>query len=311
MPILLKYNNIMSKRYPRDMIGYGADKIKVVWPNNAKLALQIVLNYEEGAENSVLHGDKHSETFLSEIIGAQPIKGRHMNMESLYEYGSKRGFWRLHELFQKKKIPLTIFGVAMALERNPEVCKAIKESDYEVACHGWRWIDYQNISKSVEKKHMDLAIKTIKKIFGQRPLGWYTGRCSPNTRDLVMNEGGFAYDSDSYSDDLPYFEKKNNKKQLIVPYTLDNNDMRFATNQGFNSGDQFYNYLKDSFDVLYKEGETNPKMMSVGLHCRIVGKPGRLKSLERFLDYVLQYKDVWICKRIDIAKHWIKNYSNI
>ena len=311
MPILLKYNNIMSKRYPRDMIGYGADKIKVVWPNNAKLALQIVLNYEEGAENSVLHGDKHSETFLSEIIEAQPIKGRHMSMESLYEYGSKRGFWRLHELFQKKKIPLTIFGVAMALERNPEVCKAIKESDYEVACHGWRWIDYQNISKSVEKKHMDLAIKTIKKIFGQRPLGWYTGRCSPNTRDLVMNEGGFAYDSDSYSDDLPYFEKKNNKKQLIVPYTLDNNDMRFATNQGFNSGDQFYNYLKDSFDVLYKEGETNPKMMSVGLHCRIVGKPGRLKSLERFLDYVLQHKDVWICKRIDIAKHWIKNYSNI
>ena len=301
----------MVKKYPRDMIGYGANNMKVVWPNNAKLALQIVLNYEEGAENSVLHGDKHSETFLSEIIGAQPIKGRHINMESLYEYGSKRGFWRIHELFQKKKIPLTIFGVAMALERNPEVCKAIKNADYEIACHGWRWIDYQNISKSVEKKHMDLAIKTIKKIFGQRPLGWYTGRCSPNTRELVMNEGGFLYDSDSYSDDLPYFEKRNNKKQLIVPYTLDNNDMRFATNQGFNSGDQFYNYLKDSFDVLYKEGETNPKMMSVGLHCRIVGKPGRLKSLERFLDYVLEHKDVWICKRIDIAKHWIKNYSNI
>ena len=301
----------MVKKYPRDMIGYGANNMKVVWPNNAKLALQIVLNYEEGAENSVLHGDKHSETFLSEIIGAQPIKGRHINMESLYEYGSKRGFWRIHELFQKKKIPLTIFGVAMALERNPEVCKAIKDADYEVACHGWRWIDYQNISKSIEKKHMDLAIKTIKKIFGQRPLGWYTGRCSPNTRELVMNEGGFLYDSDSYSDDLPYFEKRNNKKQLIVPYTLDNNDMRFATNQGFNSGDQFYNYLKDSFDVLYKEGETNPKMMSVGLHCRIVGKPGRLKSLERFLDYVLEHKDVWICKRIDIAKHWIKNYSNI
>ena len=301
----------MVKKYPRDMIGYGANNMKVVWPNNAKLALQIVLNYEEGAENSVLHGDKHSETFLSEIIGAQPIKGRHINMESLYEYGSRRGFWRIHELFQKKKIPLTIFGVAMALERNPEVCKAIKDAGYEIACHGWKWVDYQNISKSVEKKHMDLAIKTIKKIFGQRPLGWYTGRCSPNTRELVMNEGGFLYDSDSYSDDLPYFEKRNNKKQLIVPYTLDNNDMRFATNQGFNSGDQFYNYLKDSFDVLYKEGETNPKMMSVGLHCRIVGKPGRLKSLERFLDYVLEHKDVWICKRIDIAKHWIKNYSNI
>ena len=301
----------MVKKYPRDMIGYGAKKMNVVWPKNAKLALQFVLNYEEGAENSVLHGDKYSETFLSEIIGAQPVKGRHINMESLYEYGSKRGFWRIHELFQKKEIPLTIFGVAMALERNPEVCKAIKEADYEIACHGFRWIDYQNVSKSVEKKHMDLAIKTIKKIFGQRPLGWYTGRCSPNTRDLVMNEGGFVYDSDSYSDDLPYFEKRNNKKQLIVPYTLDNNDMRFVTNQGFNSGDQFYNYLKDSFDVLYKEGETNPKMMSVGLHCRIVGKPGRLKSLERFLDYVLEYKDVWICKRIDIAKHWIKNYSNI
>ena len=301
----------MVKKYPRDMIGYGAKKMNVVWPKNAKLALQFVLNYEEGAENSVLHGDKYSETFLSEIIGAQPVKGRHVNMESLYEYGSKRGFWRIHELFQKKEIPLTIFGVAMALERNPEVCKAIKDADYEIACHGWRWIDYQNISKSVEKKHMDLAIKTIKRIFGQRPLGWYTGRCSPNTRDLVMNEGGFLYDSDSYSDDLPYFEKRSNKKQLIVPYTLDNNDMRFATNQGFNSGDQFYNYLKDSFDILYKEGETNPKMMSVGLHCRIIGKPGRLKSLERFLDYVLEHKDVWICKRIDIAKHWIKNYSNI
>jgi allantoinase len=301
----------MNKKYSRDMIGYGSKKIKVNWPNNAKLALQIVLNYEEGAENSILHGDKYSETFLSEIIRALPIKGRHMSMESLYEYGSKRGFWRLHELFQEKKIPITIFGVAMALERNPEICNAIKVSDYEVACHGWRWIDYQSISKSVEKKHMDLAIKTIKKIFGHRPLGWYTGRCSPNTRDLVINEGGFLYDSDSYSDDLPYWEKRGNKKQLIVPYTLDNNDMRFVTNQGFNSGDQFYNYLKDSFDVLYKEGETDPKMMSVGLHCRIIGKPGRLKSLERFLDYVLKHEDVWICKRIDIAKHWIKNYSNV
>ena len=301
----------MVKKYPRDMVGYGSKNIKVIWPNNAKLALQIVLNYEEGAENSVLHGDKYSESFLSEIIGAQPIKGRHINMESLYEYGSKRGFWRLHNLFQEKKIPITIFGVAMALDRNPEVCNAIKNSNYEVACHGWRWIDYQNIKKSVEKKHMDLAVKTMKKIFGQRPLGWYTGRCSPNTRDLVMSEGGFLYDSDSYSDDLPYWEKKGGKKQLIIPYTLDNNDMRFATNQGFISGDQFFNYLKDSFDVLYKEGEKSPKMMSVGLHCRLVGKPGRLKSLEKFLDYVLKYDDVWICKRIEIAKHWIKNYSNI
>ncbi len=299
----------MVKKYPRDMIGYGSKKLEINWPNNARLALQIVLNYEEGAENSVLHGDKYSETFLSEIIGAQPIKGRHVNMESIYEYGSKRGFWRLHELFQEKKIPITIFGVAMALERNPEICKAIIEGDYEVASHGWRWIDYQNISKSVEKKHMDLAIKSIKKIFGKRPLGWYTGRCSPNTRDLVMNEGSFLYDSDSYSDDLPYWEIRNKKKQLIIPYTLDNNDMRFATNQGFNSGDQFFTYLKDSFDALYEEGNTKPKMMSLGLHCRLIGRPGRIQSLKKFLDYVLKHNDVWICKRIDIAKHWIKNYQ--
>ena len=300
----------MSKKYPRNMIGYGSKEPKVVWPNNAKLALQIVLNYEEGAENNVLHGDKHSETFLSEIIGAQAIKDRHINMESMYEYGSRRGFWRLHKLFQEKKIPVTIFGVAMALERNPEVCEAIKNGDYEVACHGWRWIDYQNVKKSVEKKDMKLAIKTLIKIFGERPLGWYTGRCSPNTRDLVFEDGGFLYDSDSYSDDLPYWEYKKNKKQLIIPYTLDNNDMRFATNQGFNSGDQFYTYLKDSFDALYEEGKTAPKMMSVGLHCRLIGRPGRFQSLKKFIDYVLKFDDVWICKRIDIAKHWIKNYPN-
>ena len=300
----------MSKKYPRDMIGYGSKEPKVVWPNNAKLALQIVLNYEEGGENNILHGDKHSETFLSEIIGAQAFKDRHINMESMYEYGSRRGFWRLHKLFQEKKIPITIFGVAMALERNLEVCEAIKNGNYEVACHGWRWIDYQNIKKSTEKKDMKLAIKTLKQIFGQRPLGWYTGRCSPNTRDLVFDDGGFLYDSDSYSDDLPYWEYKKNKKQLIIPYTLDNNDMRFATNQGFNSGDQFYTYLKDSFDALYEEGKTNPKMMSVGLHCRLIGRPGRIQSLKKFLDYALKFNDVWICKRIDIAKHWIKNYPN-
>ena len=300
----------MSKKYPRDMIGYGSKEPKVVWPNNAKLALQIVLNYEEGGENNILHGDKHSETFLSEIIGAQAFKDRHINMESMYEYGSRRGFWRLHKLFQEKKIPITIFGVAMALERNPEVCEAIKNGNYEVACHGWRWIDYQNVKKSTEKKDMKLAIKTIKKIFGKRPLGWYTGRCSPNTRDLVFDDGEFLYDSDSYSDDLPYWEYKKNKKQLIIPYTLDNNDMRFATSQGFNSGEQFYTYLKDSFDALYEEGKTNPKMMSVGLHCRLIGRPGRIQSLKKFLDYALKFNDVWICKRIDIANHWIKNYPS-
>ena len=301
----------MIKKSSRNMIGYGSNELKISWPNNARIAVQIVLNYEEGAENCVLNGDKYSEVFLSEIIGAKAVKGRHINMESLYEYGSRSGFWRLHKLFQEKKIPITIFGVGMALEKNPEVCKAIIKAGYEVASHGWRWIDYQNISKSEEKKHMKLAIKTIKKNFGTRPLGWYTGRCSPNTRDLVFEEGGFLYDSDSYNDDLPYWETRNKKKQLIIPYTLDNNDMRFATNQGFNTGEHFFTYLKDSFDALYEEGKNNPKMMSVGLHCRLIGRPGRIQSLKKFLDYILSHKDVWICKRIDIANHWIKNYSNI
>ena len=300
----------MSKKNNRDMIGYGSNELSIVWPNNARIAVQIVLNYEEGAENCVLNGDKQSEVFLSEIIGAQPVKGRHINMESLYEYGSRRGFWRVHKLFQEKKIPITIFGVGMALEKNPEICRAIKNSDYEVASHGWRWIDYQNIKKSEEKKHMKLAIEAHKRIFGERPQGWYTGRCSPNTRDLVFEDGGFLYDSDSYSDDLPYWEVRNKKKQLIIPYTLDNNDMRFVANQGFNTGDHFFTYLKDSFDTLYEEGKTNPKMMSVGLHCRLIGKPGRIQSLKNFLDYITKQEGVWVCKRIDIAKHWIKNYSN-
>ena len=299
----------MVKKNSRDLIGYGEKGKKISWPNNAKLALQIVLNYEEGGENSVLNGDKYSETFLSEIIGAKAIKGRHISMESIYEYGSRSGFWRLDKLFKEKKIPVTIFGVGLALKQNSEVCNAIKNGDYEIAAHGYRWIDYQDVKKSVEKKHMQQAIKTIKDIFGSRPLGWYTGRCSPNTRDLVFDDGGFLYDSDSYSDDLPYWEYRGKKKQLIIPYTLDNNDMRFATNQGFNTGDHFYNYLKDSFDALYEEGKTTPKMMSVGLHCRLIGRPGRIQSLKKFLDYVLKFEDIWICKRIDIAKHWIKNYS--
>ena len=298
----------MKKKYPRDLVGYGSKKVNVRWPRNAKLALQFVLNYEEGAENCTLHGDKTSEIFLSEITGAKPIKGRHLNMESIYEYGSRRGFWRIYDLFNKKKIPLTIFGVGMALERNNEVCSAIKKANYEVACHGWRWIDYQNVSKKKEKNDMKLAIKSIKKIFGAQPAGWYTGRCSANTLDLVIENGNFLYCSDTYSDDLPYWIKKGNKKQLMIPYTLDNNDMRFATNQGFNSGEQFYNYLKDSFDALYEEGKTAPKMMSVGLHCRLIGRPGRIQSLKKFLNYVLKFKDIWICKREDIAKHWIKNY---
>tara|TARA_B100000029_G_scaffold276240_1_gene270818 strand:+ start:442 stop:1350 length:909 start_codon:yes stop_codon:yes gene_type:complete len=301
----------MKKKYPRNMLGYGSNPPEVNWPNKARIAIQFVLNYEEGGENNVLHGDKFSEIFLSEIIGAKPIRGRHINMESLYEYGSKVGFWRIHKLFKEYKIPLTIFGVGMALERNLEICKEMKKSNYEIASHGWRWTDYQNISKSIEKKDMQKAINTIKKIFGRRPLGWYTGRCSANTLDLVIEEGGFLYCSDTYSDDLPYWEKRGKKKQLMIPYTLDNNDMRFLTSQGFNYGDQFFNYLKDSFDTLYEEGKENPKMMSVGLHCRIIGKPGRIQSLKKFLEYVTNFEKVWICKREDIAKHWIKNHNNI
>ena len=299
----------MKNKYPRNMLGYGSKPPKVIWPNNSKIAVQFVLNYEEGGENSVLHGDKSSEIFLSEIIGAKAIKGRHINMESLYEYGSRVGFWRIHRLFKKYNLPLTIFGVGMALERNLEICKEIKNSNYEIASHGWRWIDYQNVSKSVEKKHMQKAIGSIKKIFGNRPVGWYTGRCSPNTQDLVIEDGGFLYSSDTYSDDLPYWEIKGKKKQLMIPYTLDNNDMRFLTNQGFNSGEQFFNYLKDSFDTLYEEGNDNPKMMSIGLHCRIIGKAGRIQSLKKFLDYITNKDKVWVCKREEIANHWINNHN--
>ena len=299
----------MKNKYPRNMLGYGSNPPDVKWPNNSKIAVQFVLNYEEGGENCVLHGDKSSEIFLSEIVGAKAIKGRHINMESLYDYGSRVGFWRIHKLFKKYNLPLTIFGVGMALERNLEICKEIKNSNYEIASHGWRWIDYQNISKSIEKKHMRKAIDSIKKIFGKRPVGWYTGRCSTNTLNLVIDEGGFLYCSDTYSDDLPYWEIKEKKKQLMIPYTLDNNDMRFLTNQGFNSGDQFFNYLKDSFDVLYEEGTHKPKMMSIGLHCRIIGKPGRIQSLKKFLDYITSLDKVWICKREEIANYWIRNHN--
>ena len=299
----------MKKKYPRNMIGYGRNSPEVKWPNNSKIAVQFVLNYEEGGENSILHGDKSSEIFLSEIIGAKAIKGRHLNIESLYEYGSRVGFWRINELFKNYNLPLTVFGVGMALERNLEICNEIRNSNYEIASHGWRWIDYQNVSRSIEKKHMQKAIDSIKKIFGKKPVGWYTGRCSPNTLDLVIENGSFLYCSDTYSDDLPYWEVKRGKKQLMIPYTLDNNDMRFLTNQGFNSGDQFFNYLKDSFDTLYQEGKDKPKMMSIGLHCRIIGKPGRIQSLKKFLDYITSLDKVWICKREEIANYWIKNHN--
>ncbi len=291
--------------YPRDMVGYGKQPPHPQWPNNARLALQIVLNYEEGGENSILHGDAASETFLSEIIGAQAFKGmRHMSMESMYEYGSRAGVWRLLNLFRQRGIHITIFGIAMALQRNPEVVAAILADEHEIASHGWRWISYQQMDEHTEREHMQKAVDILTELTGAPPLGWYTGRDSPNTRRLVVEHGGFLYDADSYADDLPYWEVVNDQAHLIVPYTLDCNDMRFATNQGFNNGDQFYSYLKDAFDVLYKEGELAPKMMSVGLHCRLIGHPGRFAALQRFLDHVQQHDNVWICRRVDIARHW-------
>jgi len=293
----------------RNLVGYGQKDFKIEWPNKAKIAVQFVLNYEEGGENCVLNGDKYSETFLSEIIGAKPVEGRHMNMESIYEYGSRRGFWRIYKNFNERKLPITIFGVGLALEKNKEICLAIKESNFEIVSHGYKWIDYQFVKEEIEKEHIIKSYEIIKSIFGEYPLGWYTGRTSPNTRRLVLENTNVIYDSDSYSDDLPYWENINNKQHLIIPYTLDNNDMRFATNQGFNSGEQFFQYLKDSFDCLYKEGETNPKMMSIGLHCRLIGRPGRIQSLLKFLDYIQQFQDIWICKRNEIAEHWYQNYK--
>jgi putative urate catabolism protein len=291
--------------YPRDMIGYGARPPHPRWPGEARLALQIVLNYEEGAENSILHGDLASETFLSEMIGAVAFTGaRHMSMESLYEYGSRAGFWRLQRLFAARRIPVTVFAVAMALQRNPEAARAMVEDGHEVASHGWRWINYQDVDEAIEREHLQHAVAIIEQMTGQRPLGWYTGRTSARTQRLVVEAGGFLYDADSYADDLPYWVKVVGQDHLIVPYTLDANDMRFATAQGFNSGDQFFAYLRDSFDVLYAEGEVAPKMMSVGLHCRLAGRPGRIAALERFLDHVQRHDKVWICRRLDIARHW-------
>jgi len=296
--------------YPRDMLGYGQNPPHPMWPNNSRIALQFVINYEEGGENCILHGDPASETFLSEIIGATPYTdARHMSMESIYEYGSRAGFWRLHRLFTSMNIPVTIFGVAMALERNPEAVEAMLKADWEIASHGYRWIDYKNIPEDIEREHMAKAIDIHTRVTGSRPLGWYTGRTGVNTQRLVQEAGGFLYDADSYADDLPYWVKTPaGKPHLVVPYTLDTNDMRFASPQGFNSGEQFFSYLRDAFDVLYAEGEATPKMLSIGLHCRLIGRPGRIASLEKFIDYVNNHADVWLCRRIDIARHWHKHH---
>jgi putative urate catabolism protein len=295
----------VSEAYPRDLIGYGAQPPHAQWPGGARVALQFVLNYEEGGENSVLHGDAGSEAFLSEIIGAASFPARHMSMESIYEYGSRVGVWRILDLFRRYEMPMTVYGIAMALERHPAVVEAFLKNGHEIASHGWRWISYQDVPPAIEREHMQKAIDIHARVTGERPLGWYTGRTSPNTRQLVVEDGGFVYDADDYNDDLPWYDTRHGKAQLIVPYTLDANDMRFATAQGFHSGDQFYTYLKDTFDTLYAEGKHTPRMMSVGLHCRLIGRPGRIASLERFMKYVRRKSKVWCTRRIDIARHWL------
>ena len=304
----------MNSDYPRDLIGYGPTPPHAKWPDNARIAVQFVLNYEEGGENNVLHGDEYSEQFLSEIIGALPYKDRHMSMESIYEYGSRVGVWRILREFERRDLPLTVFAVATALQRNRDLTSEFQRLGHEIACHGLKWIHYQNMEIDTEREHMREAVQIFRELTGEHPLGWYTGRDSPNTRSLVVEHGGFLYDSDNYGDDLPFWiqvelpDGGDKKPLLVVPYSLDTNDMRFATPQGFNSGEQFFNYLKDAFDVLYQEGEETPKMMSIGLHCRLVGRPGRFAALQRFLDHIEKHGQVWICRRVDIAKHWHKHH---
>jgi putative urate catabolism protein len=303
----------IDKEYPRDLVGYGNEPPQADWPGKARIAVQFVLNYEEGGENNILHGDPGSEQFLSEIIGAQSYPARHMSMESIYEYGSRAGVWRILREFEQRELPLTVFGIAMALQRHPELTSAFIDQGHEIACHGLRWIHYQDIDEATERDHMEKAIEIIEQLTGTMPLGWYTGRDSPNTRRLVVDNGNFLYDSDYYGDDLPFWTEVETsraeiKPHLVVPYTLDTNDMRFATPQGFNSGEQFFQYLRDSFDVLYAEGESAPKMLSIGLHCRLAGRPGRFAALRRFLDHIQNHDRVWICRRVDIARHWIDRH---
>ena len=299
--------------YPRDLVGYGRNPPHPQWPGQARVALQFVLNYEEGGENAVLHGDGGSEQFLSEMFNPPSFTERHMSMEGIYEYGSRVGVWRILREFEKRGLPLTVFGVGMALQRHPELTAAFVELGHEIACHGWRWISYQNLDEATEREHMRLGLDAIEKLTGNRPLGWYTGRDSPQTRRLVADDGGLLYDSDYYGDDLPFWMKVKRSDgtvvpRLVVPYTLDTNDMRFALPQGFAQAEDFYIYLRDSFDALYAEGDPNgenaPKMMSVGMHCRLLGRAGRLVALQRFLDHVAKHDKVWVCRRVEIARHW-------
>jgi allantoinase len=299
--------------YPRDLIGYGRNPPHAQWPQGARIAVQFVLNYEEGGENSVLHGDAGSEQFLSEMFNPPAFAARHLSMEGIYEYGSRVGVWRILREFERRGLPLTVFGVSMALERCPEVTAAFVELGHEIACHGWRWIHYQNLDEATEREHMRIGMQIIEELTGQRALGWYTGRDSPRTRKLVADYGGFEYDSDYYGDDLPFWTDVQRTDgqtvpQLIVPYTLDVNDMRFSLPQGYSQGEDFFTYLRDTFDLLYAEGDPNgdnrPQMMNVGMHCRLLGRPGRFRAFQRFLDHVQQHDKVWVCRRIDIARHW-------
>ena len=302
-----------TRPYPRDLVGYGRNPPHAHWPGGARIAVQFVLNYEEGGENATLHGDAGSEQFLSEMANPPAYADRHLSMEGIYEYGSRAGVWRLLREFEQRGLPLTVFGVGMALQRHPELTAAFQQLGHEIACHGWRWISYQGVDEATEREHMRLGMQAIQDLTGERPLGWYTGRDSPQTRRLVADFGGFEYDSDYYGDDLPFWMKVRKTDgavvpHLVVPYTLDTNDMRFGLPQGFSQGDDFFTYLRDSFDVLYAEGDpaglNRPKMLSIGMHCRLLGRPGRMKALQRFLDHLQQHEHVWVCRRIDIARHW-------
>ena len=304
--------------YPRDLAGYGRKPPHAQWPDKARIAVQFVLNYEEGGENSVLHGDAGSEQFLSEMFNPASFADRHLSMESIYEYGSRAGVWRILREFEKRGLPLTVFGVGMALQRCPEATAAFVELGHEIACHGWRWINYQAIDEATEREHMQLALNAIEQLTGTRPVGWYTGRDSPNTRRLVADDGGLVYDSDYYGDDLPFWTDVTRSDgvtvpRLIVPYAMDTNDMRFSLPQGFSQADDFFTYLRDSFDVLYAEGDpagdNAPKMLSIGMHCRLLGRPGRITALQRFLDHLEKHAHVWICRRIDIARHWQQHHA--
>ena len=303
----------MDPTYPRDLVGYGRNPPHANWPGGARIAVQFVLNYEEGGENCVLHGDAGSEQFLSELFNPPSYPARHLSMESVYEYGSRVGVWRFLREFERRGLPLTVFGVAMALERHPELTAAFTELGHEIACHGWRWLNYQNVDEAVEREHLQTGMAIIERLTGARPLGWYTGRDSPNTRRLVADHGGFLYDSDYYGDDLPLWTEVTKSDgsttpHLVVPYTLDTNDMRFALPQGFSHGDAFFDYLRDAFDVMYAEGDKRPAMLSVGMHCRLLGRPARFKALQRFLDHIEKHDRVWVCRRVDIARHWIEHH---